>query len=121
MRKGRKKTGGIYRAFRKKKKYELPGIERVVRMRKTKRKNIRVQGGNIKTVLLSCEEANVADGKGKIKKAKIKNVAETAANRFWARQNRIVKGAVIETDIGRARVTNRPGQEGFINAVLLEK
>ena len=31
------------------------------------------------------------------------------------------KGAIIETKIGKAKVTSRPGQSGTINAVLLTK
>ena len=55
-----------------------------------------------------------------INKAEIINVEETPQNRFLARQNRLIKGAIIETSLGRARITNRPSQEGAINAVLLE-
>ena len=54
------------------------------------------------------------------KKSKIKNVAETPSDRFLAKQNILVKGAIIDTEIGKARITNRPGQEGFINAVILD-
>jgi small subunit ribosomal protein S8e len=35
------------------------------------------------------------------------------------RRNIITKGAVIKTELGDAKVTNRPGQDGLINAVLL--
>lgn len=121
MKTGRKISGGRYRASRKKKKYELPGIPRVVKLRQTKRKVLRTMGGRKKVVLLSCEEANVTDEKGKTKVAKIKNVLETGSNRFLARQNILVKGAVIETELGKARVTNRPGQEGCVNAVLIKE
>lgn len=118
---GRKKSGGRYKPRRKTRLHERPGISRIVRLRPTKRKSMRVRGGNIKTVLLSCEEANVTDKKGKTKSSKIKNVIETQSNRFWARQNRMVKGALIETEAGKARITNRPGQEGCINAVLVDE
>ena len=57
---------------------------------------------------------------GKIRHARIKNVIETPSNRFLARQNVMVKGAIIETELGKARITNRPSQEGSVNAVLLE-
>jgi small subunit ribosomal protein S8e len=119
MNKGRKITGGKYHANRKKKKFELPGIIRIVGLKDKKLKNLRVLGGNKKEVLLSCNEVNIV-AKGKSKKTKIKNVVETNANRFWARQNRLVKGAIIETEMGKAKITNRPGQEGSINAVLIE-
>ena len=121
MRKGRKITGGRYKHSRKKRKYELPSPQRIVKINKTRRKEMRKMGGKRKTVLLACEEANIIDKKGKAKSVKIKNVIETSANRFWARQNILVKGAIIETELGKARITNRPGQEGCINAVLIER
>lgn len=119
MKKGRKISGGRYKASRKKKKYELPKTQRVVKIHPTKRKKVKTMGGNKKSVLLACETANITDEKGKTKIAKIKNVLETGANRFWARQNILVKGAIIETELGKAKITNRPGQEGSINAVLV--
>jgi len=118
---GRKITGGKYHASRKSKKYELAGIPRVVKLRERKTKVIRARGGNEKIVLLSGNSANVLDPKsGKTKKAKITNVVETKADRFLARQNVMIKGAVIDTELGKARITNRPGQEGMVNAVLIE-
>jgi small subunit ribosomal protein S8e len=120
MNKGRKITGGKYHANRKSKKFEMHGIPRIVKLRETKFKTLRTLGGNEKNVLLSSNIANIIDKKGKAKKAKITNVAETHANRFLARQNIMVKGAIIETELGKARITNRPGQEGSINAVLVD-
>jgi small subunit ribosomal protein S8e len=119
MRFGKKYTGGRYHASRKMKKHEKPGIPRVVKLRERKMKVLRVRGGNLKEVLLSENFANVII-KGKCKKTKILNVLETPANKFWARQNVLIKGAIIETELGKAKITNRPSQEGTINAVLLE-
>jgi small subunit ribosomal protein S8e len=31
----------------------------------------------------------------------------------------MVRGAIVETEKGRARVTSRPGQNGTVNAVLI--
>ena len=122
MAKGRKITGGKYKFFRKKKKYEIAGIERKVKLGKTKQKLIRGIGGNKRAVLLSSEFANVYDKETKkSKKVKIKNVLETPSNRFLARQNILVKSAIIETEIGKARITNRPSQEGMVQAVLIKK
>ncbi|MDP2926446.1 MAG: 30S ribosomal protein S8e [Nanoarchaeota archaeon] len=118
---GRKITGGKYKKFSKKKKYSLAGIVRKVKLGKTKQKNLRVMGGNKKTVLLSAEYANVTDPKTKkTSVSKIKNVLETPANRFLARQNILVKSAIIETELGKAKITNRPSQEGNVEAVLTE-
>lgn len=118
---GRKITGGKYKKFSKKKKYELPGITRKVKLGKTKQKTLRGLGGNLKTVLLSSDFANVIDPETrKTKKVKIKNVVETPSDRFLARQNILVKSAIIETDIGKARITNRPSQDGVVNCVLIK-
>lgn len=120
MNKGRKVTGGRYHANRKSKKYELAGIPRIVKLREKKMKVLRSRGGHVKNVLLSVNIANVMDKKGKAKKAKITNVVETKSNRFLARQNILVKGAIIDTELGKARITNRPSQEGSVNAILIE-
>jgi len=120
MVKGRKITGGKYKEFRKKKKHSLPGIPRKVKLRETKKKLIRGQGGDKRTVLLSENYANIIDPKTKkAKKALIKNVLETPANRFLARQNILIKSAIIETELGKAKITNRPSQEGMVQAELL--
>lgn len=120
MRLGRKISGGKYKFFSKKKKYSRAGIPRVVKLRSTKKKTIRGMGKNIRTVLISEEYANVFDPiKKSSKKVKIKNVIETPSNRFLARQNILVKSAVIETDLGKAKITNRPGQDSMVQAILL--
>ena len=55
-----------------------------------------------------------------MEKAKLKKVIENKASRHFARMGIITKGAIIETDKGKAKVTNRPGQDGVINAVLVK-
>ncbi|MEM4259499.1 MAG: 30S ribosomal protein S8e [Candidatus Pacearchaeota archaeon] len=117
---GRKITGGKYHARRKKRLHERQSQERHVILGETKRKQLRVRGGNTKTILLKSNIANVLV-EGKVKKAEIKNVEETPQNKFFARQNRLVRSAIIETSLGKARITNRPSQEGHVNAVLIEK
>jgi small subunit ribosomal protein S8e len=65
--------------------------------------------------------ASVADPKtGVTKKALIENVEENTANPNYVRRNLLTKGAIIKTEIGRARIVSRPGQHGVINAVLIE-
>ena len=121
MRQGRKSTGAKYHKSRKKKKYELVRQARIVKLGKEKRKKIRTRGGNIKTVLLTADICNLTDKKTKkSQKVKIKNVLETPSNRFLARQNILMKGAIIETEKGKARITNRPSQEGSVQAELLD-
>ncbi len=84
--------------------------------------SIRVRGGNHKLRLRKVVYANITDlNTGKSKKTKILSVIETPANREFARRNIIVKGTVIETELGKAIVTSRPGQDGIINAILLKE
>jgi small subunit ribosomal protein S8e len=120
MNNGRKISGGKYKANRKKKKFELAGIPRKVHLKQKKSKVLKIRGTQTKVVLLACDIANITNSKGKTKKAKIINVVETKANRFWARENRLIKGAIIDTEMGKSKITNRPGQEGSINALLIE-
>lgn len=115
MKLGKKISGGRYRKKRKKKKYELPGQQRTVKLGKKKAKRIRVKGGYKKTVLLTSNFVNV-----KGKKLEIKNVLETPSDRFLARQNILTRGTIVETEAGKVKITNRPSQEGVINGVLIE-
>jgi small subunit ribosomal protein S8e len=117
---GRKSSGGRYRKFKKKKLYERAGKPREVILGKDKKRKIRMQGGHIKTVLLATDTANVFNKNEKRgKKVKITNVLEVPSNRFLARKNVLVKGALIETELGKARITNRPSQEASVQAILI--
>jgi len=87
----------------------------------TKRVQERTFGGGRKFRLLSVDLANVADPKtGLTKPAKILTVVENPADPHFARRNVLTKGAVIETELGMARVTSRPGRTGIVNALLIE-
>lgn len=85
-----------------------------------KTKSVEGRGSTKKTKLLVAEFANVLDQKKKkFVKAKIKSVVENPANRHFIRRNIITKGCVIDTEVGKARVTSRSGQDGIVNAVLI--
>ncbi|HKL23698.1 MAG TPA: 30S ribosomal protein S8e [Candidatus Nanoarchaeia archaeon] len=119
MKFGRKITGGRYTKQRKKKKFERAGQKKIVKLGEEKKKTVRTKGGNKKTYLLKSKTINVKK-EGKIKKIEIQNVLETPSNRFLARQNIITKGTIVETELGKVKVTNRPTQEGNINGILIE-
>jgi len=119
MKSGRKVTGGRYKKPKKKKLTGRLGQTRIVKIGDKKTKILRTKGGNKKLVSFLSNIANVIS-KGKSKKSLIKNVLETPSNTFLARQNILVKGAVIETELGKAKITNRPSQEGNIQAILIE-
>jgi len=118
----RKPSGGKYKKAVKKRKSEM-GREptETLLADEVRIKIIRTRGGNRKVRLLRTNYANVMDPKkGICKKVAILNVVENEANKHYIRRNIITKGAIIETEIGKAKVTSRPGQDGVINAVLIE-
>ncbi len=85
---------------------------------KQKVKKIRTTGGNKKFVAIEVRYANIFVN-DKAQKVEIKNVIENKANPHLVRRNIITKGAIIETDLGKAIVTSRPGQDGIVNAKIL--
>ncbi len=119
MKKGRKASGGRYKKSRKKKLREIPRQKILIKLGEEKRKEKRIRGGTKKVFLLSARVINIQT-KGKTKKTEIKNVVETPSNRFLARQNVLTKGTIVETSIGKAKITNRPSQDGVVNGVLIE-
>ncbi len=79
-------------------------------------------GGTRKIRLLEASIANIyVPDERRYVKARILRVLETPSNPELARRGIIVKGTLIETEVGKAIVTSRPGQDGVINAVLLER
>ncbi|MDR3102211.1 MAG: 30S ribosomal protein S8e [Methanocalculaceae archaeon] len=117
----RKSTGGRYHANRGKKRFEIGRYPADTIVGETRVRTIRVTGGNTKVRALRCEYANVSDRKtGKIQMTRIYSVAENAANPNYVRRNLMTKGAIIATELGKARIVSRPGQDGVINAVLIE-
>ncbi len=85
---------------------------------------LRGRGKNNKTKLISTKFANVFDkNTKKTIKAEIIAVKENDANRLYARSNITTKGAIIKLKHNgkevEAKVTNRPGQDGIVNAKLV--
>lgn len=121
LRSTRKPSGGRYKkGYRKKKAYELGREPAFTLVEKRRASTIRVRGGNIKVRIFSSDTANLFDPKTKkFEQVKIKTVVGNPANRHFVRRNIMTKGAVIETEKGKARITSRPGQDGTINAVLI--
>ncbi len=118
----RKLTGGKKRAYRTKKLYEAGGYPAETTLGEPRRKIKKGIGGNIKIKALSDKFASVTDPKsGKTEKTEIIRVVKNAANVDYNRRGVITKGAEIETGLGLAKVTSRPGADGIINAVLTGK
>jgi len=83
------------------------------------RKRVLSRGNLSKTKARKLAIANVQMKDGSKKKVKVRTVVETPMNRHYARQNIMVKGAVIDTEVGHARITNRVGQDGIVNAIQI--
>ncbi|TRO53118.1 30S ribosomal protein S8e [Candidatus Bathyarchaeota archaeon] len=116
----RKRSGGRKRAYRVKRNFEKGGFPAETILGETKRRNTRGYGGKIKTKVLSDKYASVTDPKsGKTEKTEILRVVKNNANVDYDRRGVITKGAEIETNLGMARVTSRPGSDGIINAVMI--
>lgn len=122
LRSNRKPTSGKLRRLRKKRRSDRGSEFLEIRIGKERKKHDRTLGGSGKMRLLSSDKANVANPKtGKIQVSRILTVVENRANPHYVRRNVITKGAVIKTELGLAKVTSRPGQDGAINAVLIEE
>jgi small subunit ribosomal protein S8e len=117
----KKATGGRIWPRRGKRRREMGSEFIEVKMAPVEQVKLRTFGGNEKRRLYSADVANITDQKTKkVSKAKILSVVENKADLHFVRRNVITKGAIIQTELGRARVTSRPGQHGVVNAVLLE-
>jgi len=119
----RKRTGGKKTPWRKKRKFELGSFPtETVLGGEEMRKVVRRRGGNIKIRLVEARRANVANPEtGETKTVDILRVVKNPANVDYDRRGVITKGTIIETPLGLAVVTSRPGQDGVVNAVLLRE
>jgi small subunit ribosomal protein S8e len=115
----KKETGSVYKRDRSKRKSELGRPASLTKIGDKKVKKVRTLGGNVKPRALQDSKIIVLDGKKKIA-AKIIRVVENSANRHYVRMNVMTKGAIIETDKGKVKITNRPGQNGQIQGVLVK-
>jgi len=118
----RKASGGKKRAYRMKRRFERGAFPTETLMGEPKRKIIRRRGGNLKVRVVKEKNACVTNpATGKTEKVEIVRVVRNPANIDYNRRGVITKGTVIETGLGLAKVTSRPGQDGLINAVLVQK
>lgn len=114
-----KKTGGKTRSYRKSRKYDLGSVfsEPEVGEQRTAVKDAR--GGTQKVVAKRSETVNLSVD-GEVKNVEIESVEENPANPNFVRRSILTKGTIIKTPEGRAEITSRPGQDGTVNAKLVE-
>ncbi|MHA1147696.1 MAG: 30S ribosomal protein S8e [Promethearchaeota archaeon] len=116
----RKFTGKKYMSFRKKRKRELERPPIHTEIGPEKKKQQRVMGGNKKLKLFASSFINVTDpNTNKTKKVKILKFESNAASKDLNRRHILTKGTIVETEMGKARITSRPGQHGVLNGVLV--
>ena len=116
----RKASGGRYKNVKAKRHSQEGDLPTHTKIGEKKLKTKRTLGGHSKKAMLTGNKVNIIDPKTKkAVVAELTNVTENEASRHFVRRNIITKGAVIETSKGKAKVTNRPGQDGSINAVLV--
>ena len=117
----RSPSGARNVANRGKRKAELGRDPAETRVDEKRLRKIRTRGGNEKLRLASANKINLTDVKsGKTQVTDILGVIENDANPNYVRRNIVTKGAVVETEIGKVRITSRPGQKGIVNGVLIE-
>ena len=116
----RKYTGKKYKYFRKKRKCELERPAINAEIGNEKKKIQRVRGGNFKLKLFASSFVNATDlNTKKTVKTKILHFESNQASKDINRRHILTKGAVVETEIGKVRITSRPGQHGILNGVII--
>ena len=118
----KKPTGGMKRRWRGKRAFEAGSEPTETTLGPVKKRRVGIRGGGVKIRIASSDWAVVTDrASGKSSKSKLLRVVRNPSNVDYQRRGVITKGAIVETELGQAQVTSRPGQDGVINAVLLEK
>lgn len=115
----RKPSGGRRRPKRKGRKYELGGEFTATTLGGDEVRKQDARGNGHKNRVKRTDTVNLAMD-GDVEEVAITGVLENPANDDYVRRDILTKGTIIETDEGQARVTSRPGQDGSVNAVLLD-
>ena len=117
----RKPSGGRRVQARGKRSTEISTEKQMALIGEPKRKIYRRTGGNTLVRVLAANKVSINNPKtGKTVLGTIENVVKNESDPNYVRRNVLVKGAIIETDKGRVRITSRPGKDGVINGVLVE-
>ena len=116
----RKYTGKKYKHFNKKRKRDLERQPLHTVIGEEKKKKQRIMGGNEKLKLFATSFVNVTDpNTNKTSKYKIVSFNSNAASQDLNRRHVLTKGAIVETELGKVKITSRPGQHGVSNGVLI--
>ena len=117
----RKPSGGRKVQARGKRSTEISTEKQMALIGESKTKIYRRTGGNTLVRVLAADKVSINDPKtGKTSLGTIENVVENESDPNYVRRNVLVKGAIIETDKGRVKITSSPGKDGVINGILVE-
>ena len=117
----RKVSGGKFHAAHKKRKNRLGRIPIETKIGEERKKIVRTRGGNIKIKAYSMDQINVTDIKtNRTTRVSIKGLDINTASIDYQRRSILTKGAIVETKLGKVKVTSRPGQTGQLNGILLD-
>ena len=119
LRSKRKPSGKLLKKNSKKKKYQRGRDFLPTHIGEPKSRHLKTKGGGEKRLLLRSNIVNVIV-KNKAQQAKILSVIGNPADSQFIRRNIITKGAILQTDIGKVKVTSRPGQAGVVNGIMVE-
>lgn len=112
-------TGGKRLKSRDKKLAHMGGVFASTKVSDADSKvTVRKRGGSKRKRIKKASSVNVVLKDGKMKKAKINKLLESH-NPEFVRMNIITKGAVLDTELGKVKVTNRVGQDGIVNGILV--
>jgi small subunit ribosomal protein S8e len=116
----RKLTGGKRKNYKAKRSFELGGEATLTEYGPFQKKLVKGHGKTRKIKLLHVEYSNVTDPRtGTTIRSPILRVLRNPVNIDYNRRKIITKSTVIETELGSAIVTSRPGQDGVINSTLV--
>jgi small subunit ribosomal protein S8e len=116
----KKPSGGRLHQNQKKHRREMGRYPIETTMGERSVKSQRVRGGNIKNKLYHDRFVNVTDG-ATSKSVKIQDVIENPSNKDLNRRKVITRNTILKTEVGKVRVTSRPGQVGIINGVVVKE
>ena len=120
---GNKFTGGRLNPSRMRRKSEIDRYpNEPVLANENKIVSRRIRGGGYKLAIKNINFINLNDKVSKkTTKTKIIRVLENPANKDYERRGVLSKGAIVESELGIAKIVSRPGQHGSMNAILTKE
>ena len=116
----RKITGGRRRPAAMKRRAEIGLAPADTHIGEDRRRIIRTFGGNEKSRALRASVANVTNRERRDEESQDHERRREQRKPELCPAEPAHEGRYLKTEIGRARIMSRPGQDGVINAVLLE-